>query len=279
MYSGIQKIEEVIDSIEADITAEVDCDALAAKMNLSVYEFRRIFAFIVGCPISEYVRRRRLSLAACEILLNERVDMLALSEKYGYSSQSAFTKAFGEQHGVSPTAYLKEKNEINLFTRPKFDLHVGGGENIPFRLVREEAFTVYGFSAVSPMTDTCCCEEVWNAFYEAETDRRLQECGLGEKIIAVYQNTGGNVVCTIGAASRKGLPGMAAAQIPVGRWACYRLNTVDDDVVNGVYSKILYEWLPSANLRQRSDVPVLEVYPFDMTEDGFTWEIRIPVCE
>ena len=54
MYNGIQKIEEIIEYIESNITSEPDCEAMASRMMLSVYEFRRIFAFIVGCPISDY---------------------------------------------------------------------------------------------------------------------------------------------------------------------------------------------------------------------------------
>ena len=62
MYNGIQKMEKIIEYIECNITSEIDYEALASQMTLSVYEFRRIFAFVVGCPLSEYVRKRRLSL-------------------------------------------------------------------------------------------------------------------------------------------------------------------------------------------------------------------------
>lgn len=60
MYNGIERTEAVIDYIETHITEDLDCNVLASKMNLSVYEFRRIFSFIVGCPITEYIRKRRL---------------------------------------------------------------------------------------------------------------------------------------------------------------------------------------------------------------------------
>ena len=61
MYNGIQRIDDIINDIENNITSDIDYEALASKMALSVYEFRRIFAFVVGTPISEYVRKRRLS--------------------------------------------------------------------------------------------------------------------------------------------------------------------------------------------------------------------------
>ncbi len=273
MYNGIQKIEDVIDFIEDNILTDISCDALAAKMNLSVYEFRRIFAFIVGCPISEYIRKRRLSLAACEILSGENKDMRAISQKYGYSTQSAFIKAFGEQHGVSPTAYLKGKNDVNLFTRPRFEMSVFGRENVPFKIVKTDGFYISGFSGVSVITDTCCCENVWSTFYESKTDEKLRS----DKIYVAYKNQGSNVLCSIGKKSDSEISGMDNIYIPKAKFACFTLDTVDDDIVNRQYSKILYEWLPSANLKRNNLLPTIEVYPFDMSQDGFKWEIRIPI--
>ena len=280
MYNGIHKIEEVIEYIEENITEELDCKVLASRMNLFVYEFRRIFSFIVGCPISEYIRKRRLSLAACEIMTSEKVDMLDICEKYGYTSQSAFIKAFGEQHGVSPTACLKEERAINLFTRPKFQLSVSGRESVPFKIIRSEEFYIQGFRAISQITDSCCCENVWSTFYEKEIDQALMEKGMDEKLFVAYQNKDSNVACTIGAEIKEHVDDeLDFVKIPASRFACFKMNTVDDDIVNEKYSQILYELLPSANLKRREDVPTVEVYPFDMSEDGFEWEIRIPVGE
>ncbi len=277
MYNGIQRIDEVIEYIEDNITSPIDCNELSAKMNLSVYEFRRIFSFVVGCPLSEYIRKRRLSLAACEIITSDKVDMLKISEKYGYSSQSAFIKAFGEQHGVSPTVYLKEKCEIQLFTRPKFELNVSGRENIAFKITEDTEYLIYGFKGFSDFTDTCCCEDVWNEFYESGTDIALAAKGKDKNIYVSYQNSGENVECTIGARGEKNDGNMPFIKISPCKYACFKMNTVDDDAVNRQYGKILYEWLPSANLRKKGNVPTIEVYPFDMSEDGFEWEIRIPI--
>lgn len=267
MYSGIQKIENAIDYIESNITEELDYAAIASKMALSVYEFRRIFSFLVGCPISEYIRKRKLSLAALEIMTSDKVDMLQISEKYGYSNQSAFTRAFCEQHGISPTACLREKVEIKLFTRPKFELNVSGGENVPFSIIKTEAFCIRGYSAVSTITDSCCCENVWNDFYKNGIDQTLRT----DKLYVSYSDEGNHVNCCIGEI------GTVGQQIPASSWACFTMDTVDDDIVNRKYSQILYEWLPSANLKQNKTIPTIEVYPFDMSENGFLWEIRIPI--
>lgn len=277
MKNGIEKIEEVIDFIEENITSDIDCNVLAKKMNLSVYEFRRIFAFIVGCPLSEYIRKRRLSLAACEILTSDKCDMLELSEKYGYSSQSAFIKAFGEQHGISPTNYLKQKCEINLFTRPKFSLNVSGKENVPFKIIKDDEFYIKGYNGISNITDSCCCENVWNEFYQKQVDKKLCENGKYPQIYVSYSNKESNVSCTIGARTNSIVSDFDFETIPECRFACFEMETVDDDIVNRNYSKILYEILPSANLEREWAVPTVEVYPFDMSQDGFKWEIRIPI--
>lgn len=276
MYSGIEKINEVIEYIENNILTDLDVNYLAAKMNLSVYEFRRIFSFVVGTPISEYIRKRRLSLAACEILIKESIDMIKLSQKYGYSSQSAFIKAFNELHGVSPTAILKTDAQINLFTRPKFELSVKGKDTVSFKIIQENGFAISGYNEISDITDTCCCEKVWNNFYKKGIDTKIEPC---ETIYSAYQNDelNQNVSCTIGSVSKDKISSLSVLSIPASRWACFKLNSTDDDFVNEQYSKILYEWLPSANIKRNNSIPTIEVYPFDMSEDGFEWEIRIPI--
>ena len=104
-------------------------------------------------------------------------------------------------------------------------------------------------------------------FYESGTDKTLN----ADKLYVSYTNCGENVICCIGEKSESG------QEIPASKWACFTLNTVDDDAVNETYGKILFQWLPSANLRKNNEIPTVEVYPYDMSEEGFEWEIRIPI--
>ena len=152
MYNGIQRIEEIINEIEDHITSDINYEALASRMALSVYEFRRIFAFIVGCPISEYVRKRKLSLAACDLMTNATTSIQQISEKYGYSTLAAFSKAFSEQHGVSPSVCQKGNCEITLFSKPKFEFHVKSTLEHSFGILNDSAFAIRGYSAFSDHT-------------------------------------------------------------------------------------------------------------------------------
>ena len=98
--------EDIIEEIEQGLTSDINISVLAKKANLSVYEFRRIFTFIAKIPINEYIRKRRLSLAAVELNQgNCSVSDVAL--KYGYDTASSFSRAFKEATGFSPLGYKK----------------------------------------------------------------------------------------------------------------------------------------------------------------------------
>ena len=273
MYNGIQKMEEIIEYIECNITSEIDYEALASRMTLSVYEFRRIFAFIVGCPLSEYVRKRRLSLAACDLMANSDATVQEISEKYGYSTLSAFSKAFSEYHGFSPTACQRGDFRISLFSKPKFEFHIKSPDEHAFQIINDTAFTIRGYSAFSELTDTCCCEQVWNDFYELGVDKELS----GDQLFVSYCNEQERVRCRIGERTTPTSGSSAEDIIPEGRWLSVKMNTTDDDIVNEKYNTILCDLLPSAKLKRRMDLPTVEIFPRDMTENNFEWEIRIPI--
>lgn len=271
MQNGIQKIEKIIEYIENNITSDMNYEEMASIMTLSVYEFRRIFAFIVGCPISEYIRKRRLSVAACELMANPDTSIQTISEKYGYSTLSAFSKAFSEYHGFPPTVCQKGNCEIKLFFKPKFDFHIQNGIEHTFGIISDTAFNINGYSAVSEYSDTCCCENVWNDFYELEKDKELKN----NEIYVAYDDKNGKVYCTMGDRAEKLSNGNIT--IKECRWLCVKMNTTDDDIVNEKYNTLLYELIPSAKLKRKIGMPTLEVFPIDMSEENFEWEIRIPI--
>ena len=273
MYNGIEKMEEIIEYIESHLTSEIDYEQLASRMTLSVYEFRRIFAFIVGCPLSEYLRKRRLSLAACELITDSRISIRQVSEKYGYSTSASFSKAFSEYHGFSPTVCQREVPALSLFQRPKFEWTVQSTEPITFQIINDVDFCIKGYRAYSDYTDTCCCEQVWDDFYRLKKDEELS----GERIYVSYRNEHGTVNCHIGERIPVTRACASADPIPECQWLTVKMNTTDDETVNKKYHDVLCNVLPSARLRRRTDLPTVEVFPRDMSSDHFEWEIRIPV--
>ena len=268
MSLGIEKIEKVLDTIEDEICEKLDDSALAASLALSLYEFRRIFAFVVGCPLSDYVRRRRLSLAACELLRERSLSVGAIGEKYGYATSAAFSRAFREFHGLSPSAARAGAGEITVFPRPRFSFRVESNERISYRILTDTAFGILGYTAPSDPSDTVCCERVWKDFYARGEDGRI----CSDTLYVSYFDKGEQVLCTIGERRTDG--GVA---IEGGRWLAITINTTDDDLVNEKYNEILCDLMPSVGLLRRAGAPTVEVYPRNMEEDGFSWEIRVPI--
>ena len=246
---------------------------------LSVYEFRRIFSFVVGIPVGEYIRKRRLSLAAFEIIRSGTADLSAIAEKYGYSSQSAFSTAFKAMHGISPLLLKKEDVPVELLSKPSFDLRRTGLESVPVKIIKTDDLHILGFCGISDENDSDCCEAVWSGFYAAGADRQILSVSEDQKLYALYDNMpDGTVRCIIGV--KTDLPvyeGFTKVMLPKTDWAVFTLNSTNDAYVAAIYTKILYEWLPSAGLEKRTDIPTTEVYPSNMDDEGFSWEIRIPI--
>lgn len=263
--------ENIIDEIENNITENIDVKSLAQKANMSVYEFRRIFTFITKISFGEYIRKRRLSLAALE-LYETKQSIADLSGKYGYDSPSSFSRAFKEFHGISPLEVVKGNHDFKLLTRINTQVISTGGKDVSYTVFKKKGFRVSGFLGKSTMTDTECCENVWDLFYHSESADKI--CGQTDEIYAVYENDCDFVNCCIGTVGDKFPDGI---DIPETQWACFKLVGTDDDRVNEFYHDILNQWFSSSGYTKNNNIPNIEVFPSDMSEDDFEWEIWIPI--
>ena len=268
MYS----LKNIIDEIELNLDNEIDAGKLAKLSGMSVYEFRRIFTFVAGISFSEYVRKRRLSKAALE-LYNGNGNVTELSAKYGYDSPSSFSRAFKEFHGFSPSEASHGRKDFNMFTPISTEIVISGGKNISYSVFHKEAFDISGFCGISGITDTECCENVWEGFYNSELSEAVCK---NEKLYAVYINNGENVKCIIGA------PGEKIGEkigIPESDWVSFKLYSTDDAVVNSFYNDVISQWFTNSGYSRIDEIPNIEVFPSDMSEDGFEWEIHIAIAK
>lgn len=263
--------EDIIKEIEDNLTSEIDVNKLAQKAAMSVYEFRRIFSFISKISFGEYIRKRRLSLAALE-LHQTKCNITEISLKYGYNSPSSFTRAFKEFHGISPAEVIGGNSNFRLLTKISTEIITKGGNDITYSIFEKDSFAVSGLLCKSTITDTECCEDAWEEFYNSEISENI--CSKNNKIYAVYQNGNDSIDCLIGA---KNDDYKDKIEIPKSNWAKFTLNTTDDEYVNEFYKNILNGWLMSSGYIKNNDVPNIEVFPSNMEKDGFEWEIWIPI--
>lgn len=112
----VAQLNEVIEHIESHLLERNDYDALAKIACCSVYNLQRIFSATTSISISDYIRRRRISLAASEIL-NTDASILDIAIKYGYESPESFSRAFQLIYNISPAVMRKTKPGYTPFSR------------------------------------------------------------------------------------------------------------------------------------------------------------------
>jgi len=106
-------IKKSIEYIENNLNKKIQLKELADKAFLSKYHFHRVFHSVVGEPVAEYIRKKRLEEAANELLTTEN-KIIDIALKYQFSNQESFTKAFKRLYGIPPKEF--RKNKINLTT-------------------------------------------------------------------------------------------------------------------------------------------------------------------
>lgn len=106
-------IKKSIEYIEHNLNNRIELKELADKVFLSKYYFHRIFHTIVGEPVAEYIRRRRLMEAANELLTTDN-KIVDIALKYQFSSQESFSKAFKKYYKISPKQFRSNRNNISL---------------------------------------------------------------------------------------------------------------------------------------------------------------------
>ncbi len=139
----LSRMTRVVDYIEEHIAEDMDMSEVAKFVCCGAYQFGRIFSYVVGVPLSEYIRRRRLSLAAVELQSGD-AKVIDVAMKYGYESPDAFARAFGAMHGVTPREACAPGVKLRLYPRIRFHITIKGEQDMQYRIVEMPAFTVVG---------------------------------------------------------------------------------------------------------------------------------------
>ena len=142
----LDNMNNAMDYIESNLADNISYDKIAQLACCSTYHFQRMFPFITGVTLSEYIRRRRLTLAAFELqTTNAKVIDVAL--KYGYESPEAFTRAFKNLHGVAPLSARDMGVSLKAYPRMTFQISMKGDIEMNYRIVQREAFEIFGYCA------------------------------------------------------------------------------------------------------------------------------------
>ena len=257
----LSSIQKAIQVLEQHLLEENGAQLAARASALSLFYLERGFRMMTGFSIGEYVRFRRLYLAALEVLSgNEKIIDLAF--KYGYETPESFTKAFTRFHGLSPLQLKKEPRKIRVFLPLKIEITIRGGNEMDFTVEKLPAFQVIGFQKEFAF-DTAYQEipKFWDEMYEKyaqpmlmgkapETaiERAFWENHIGEFGVCVDdERMDGHFSYMIAGKWQEGeVPaGMATYRLPEMTWAKFPCMGPMPGALQSVNTKIFQEWLPN----------------------------------
>lgn len=274
----IARLNQAVRCLEDHLTEETDYERLGRIACCSAYHFQRMFAYMAGIPLSEYIRRRRMSLAAVDLQGGARV--IDVAAKYGYRSPTAFNRAFRSVHGVAPSAVRSGKAYVKSFPPLSFSIVVKGVEALEYRIETKGAFRIVGVSA--PLH-----RELEQNFAVVPT--LWQDCaadGTLERLIALADGAPAGLLgvslCPDGAPwryfvavpSSRPAPGLEEYEVPAAVWAVFPGSGTNRSVQE-LERRIFTEWLPASGY-EYGDAPDLEVY-LNPDPDDTVFEIWVPV--
>jgi len=140
----LKRMNAAINYIEDNITCDIDSKEIAKIACCPNYHFQRMFVFITEISLSEYIRRRRLTLAAFELQQSD-MSVLEIAQKYGYQSHSSFTRAFSDMHGMAPIIARKSGAKLKAYPRMSFHISIMGGTEMNYRIEKIGPFSAAGF--------------------------------------------------------------------------------------------------------------------------------------
>ena len=282
----LKRMTEVIDYIETHINEDIDYTDVAMIVCCGVYQFGRIFSYVVGVSLAEYIRNRRLSLAALE-LQTGNAKVLDTALKYGYSSPESFARAFREMHGVSP----KEAKGMTLKMYPRitFQIYIKGAVEMDYRIEEKSSIKCVG-KTYHIIKGEDVCANAWNQYLDIKDEKtgrtpnetiaydfNLDRAPIWQVGVSRVLDDGSTVLSIGAKAGDAEYPGFDMFEIPATTWALFPGKGKVIEGVSAMFAKIYTEWLPSSGYEQSMQYTV-EIYPpGDAESNDYAFEIWIPV--
>lgn len=276
----IERLNEAIHYMEENLTGEIEYDKLGQIACCSAYHFQRMFAYIAGMPLSAYIRKRKMSLAAVD-LQGGNAKIIDVAAKYGYASPTAFNRAFQSVHGVNPSSVKNEGVAIKSFPPITFKITVEGVEEMNYRIETKEAFRIVGKSFPLSREIEQNFLEVPKMWQGAVLD------GTIEKIISLMnrepQGVLGVSACSDDEEWRYYIAVSSSADIdnsleeyiiPGCMWAIFP-GAGTGKSIQKLEKRIVTEWLPTSGF-EFTEGPDIEIY-FHPDPQKTTYEVWIPV--
>ncbi|WP_019850177.1 AraC family transcriptional regulator [Desulfitobacterium sp. PCE1] len=280
----LENLNKAINYIEEHLTDEIDLHELGKVAGCSGFHFQRMFSYMAETPLSEYIRRRKMSLAAVALQNGEKVLDVAL--KYGYDSPTAFNRAFQSVHGFPPSNAKSEGVTLKAFPPISFKITIKGEAEMNYKIEKKEAFRIVGVKEHYPMNLEESFEKV-PQFWQKTTME-----GAIPRILALMDQQpvgllgistcmdGNSFDYYIAVSSDRTVPeGMSEYTVPECTWAIFECVGPMPHAIQSLQKRIVTEWLPTSGY-EYANAPDIEVYfEGDQSSDDYKCEVWLPVTK
>jgi AraC family transcriptional regulator len=291
----IERITATVDYIESHLDDDIMYDEVAKIACCSMHQFGRVFSYIIGISLSEYIRRRRLTLSALD-LQNGNTKVIDVAMKYGYSSPDAFTRAFLEMHGVTPKKARTLGVNLKAYPRITFHISIEGDVEMEYRIEEKQGINLIGVvnhikrqsaNAVANDWKEVAGEawDVWEQFLNGGTNEKISHLYHAPMWQMGFTKTleNGETLLAIGAeADTNIVTDLQTYTIPANKWAVFTVRgslSGKEHPIDSMWARITTEWFTTCGYKRAADYEI-EVYPpGDTSSDDYICEIWIPITK
>lgn len=275
----VDRLNAAIRYIEEHLTDEIDYEQLGQIACCSSYHFQRMFGYLAGVTLSEYIRKRRMSLAAVD-LQNGNEKIIDIAQKYGYSSPTAFNRAFQSVHGIAPSA-VQSGITLTSFPAMTFTISIKGEIEMNYRIETKAAFRIVGISvpiAKEMEKNFAAIPEKWDAAAHDGTIERLVFLNdvEPEGILGLCVTDDENWRYYIATASTQKKEELEEYFVPAAQWAIFE-GSGSVQSLQELEQRVLTEWLPSSGY-EYGNAPDIEVY-YELNPEHARYAFWIPVVK
>ncbi|PFZ42616.1 AraC family transcriptional regulator [Bacillus wiedmannii] len=287
---SLKNMNAAMQYIENNLTNEIDFKEVAKIAFCSEYHFKRMFSFLAGVSLSEYIRCRRLTLAAFE-LKDSNAKVIDVAIKYGYNSPDSFTRAFQNLHGITPSEARSTIRSLKAYSPMTFQLSIQGGNEMNYRIKEKEPFRIIGIQKRVAIVFNGVNEEIasmWKSLNPGSIQMLKSLSNMEPNgIISASTNFSegrmeekGELDHYIGVASTKDCPEQfAQLEVTASTWAVFEAVGPFPETLQNVWGRIYSEWFPSSNYELAEGPEILWNEQKDTSSPNFKSEIWIPVLK
>lgn len=281
----LEDMNSAINYIEDNLDKEIDYNKAAKIACCSVIHFQRMFSYLAGMGLSEYIRQRRMTLAAFD-LLNSQSKVIDIALKYGYNSPTAFTRAFIGVHNIPPSLVRVHGTQLKSFPRIRFQVTVIGGKEMKYTIEEKQAMRFIGiketvstiggknFIRIPQMWQEVCTDGTFEEIFDL-SNREPQG------VVGICANFGeAEFDYFIASASDLPVPqGMDELKIPAGLWVVFECIGPAPDSIQNVFKKVYSEWFPSSGYDHAGTAEIEWYSEGDSKAEDYRSEVWIPLMK